>query len=85
MNDRDLRNRGITKYGIILYRIKALEVKKLDGGLWLKRIRVYHPVGLFLFVFMLALTPLMTLFIEESIQSVTKGIIEQFIIGVKST
>jgi len=85
MNDRDLRNRGITKYGIILYRIKALEVKKLDGGLWLKRIRVYHPVGLVLFVFMLVMTPVMTLFIEETIQGVIKGIIEEFIIGVKTT
>lgn len=85
MTDKELYQRGVTEYGIILYRLKAMEIRQIQGGLWLKRIRIYHPIGLLLFIIFIILAPFITLFSEETLQGVLKEIIEQFITGTKTT
>jgi len=85
MKKGELHRHGITEMGIVLYRLKAMELRQVENGLWFKRIRIYHPLGLLTFIIMLVATPFVVLFGEMSIQMAVREISEEFITGVKTT
>lgn len=85
MKDKELYRAGLTRIGIIMYRIKALECKKIECGVWFKRTRLYHPIGFILFLIEVALAPFVSMFTDGKVKDYYCSIYEQYIKGIKTT
>jgi hypothetical protein len=83
--DKELYRHGVSKFGIVFYRLKALEIRPAENGLWFKRIRIYHPIALLVLLGTVVMSPFIVLFGEFSIKELFGELYAEFIKGVKTT
>ena len=62
--ENDMDTRGLTKFGILLYKLKGVTDNK--------KVRIVHPIGIFVFVFMLIGSIPICLFSEATIFDILK-------------
>lgn len=62
--ENDMDTRRLTKFGILLYKLKGVTDNK--------KVRIVHPIGIFVFVFMLIVSIPICLFSEATIVDILK-------------